>query len=79
MSAEIPDRNVDPELYHLVETFMVHGPCGALDPNCPCMNELGQCGKHYPKAPRTETELNVGGYPAYKRRELFPPTGMSGK
>ena len=22
-----------------------------------------------------ETELNVGGYPAYKRRQLFPPAG----
>ena len=40
------------------------------------MNALGQCSKHYPKAARSETELNVGGYPAYRRREIFPPTGM---
>mgnify|MGYP003317205992 CR=1 FL=1 len=52
---------------------MVHGPCGALDPSCPCMDELGQCSKRYPKSTREETELNVGGYPAYRRRTLFPP------
>ena len=50
--AEVPDKAVNPRLYHLVETFMVHGPCGALDPTCPCMTELGQCSKHFPKTPR---------------------------
>ena len=69
----MPDKDKDPRLHHLVETFMVHGPCGALDPTCPCMTELGQCSKHFPKAPREETEVNVGGYPAYRRRLRFPP------
>ena len=40
VSAEVPDRDADPKLYHLVEKFMVHGPCGALDPSCPCMDCL---------------------------------------
>ena len=75
VSAEVPDKSLDPHLYHLVETFMVHGPCGALDPTCPCMNELGQCSKRFPKPPRDETEVNVGGYPAYRRRLRFPPAG----
>jgi len=77
--AEVPDKAVNPRLYHLVETFMVHGPCGALDPTCPCMTELGQCSKHFPKTPRCETELNVGGYPAYRRRQYFPSSGESGQ
>jgi hypothetical protein len=75
VSAEVPDKSLDPHLHHLVETFMVHGPCGALDPTCPCMDELGKCSKCFPKAPREETEVNVGGYPAYRRRLRFPPVG----
>eukprot|EP00973_Karenia_brevis_P095350 12426927-Karenia_brevis.AAC.1 len=54
---------------------MVHGPCGALDPTCPCMTELGQCSKYYPRPAREETELDVGGYPAYRRMVFFPPSG----
>ena len=76
VSSEVPDKSLDPHLHHLVETFMVHGPCGALDPTCPCMDELGQCSKRFPKASREETEVNVGGYPAYRRRLRFPPAGV---
>ena len=35
VSAEIPDAQQQPRLHKLVETFMVHGPCGALDPRKP--------------------------------------------
>nr|KAJ0196513.1 hypothetical protein LSAT_V11C700382780 [Lactuca sativa] len=37
ISAEIPDRIEDPEFYSLVNEFMIHGPCGAENMNCPCM------------------------------------------
>nr|KAJ0219220.1 hypothetical protein LSAT_V11C300126650 [Lactuca sativa] len=37
ISAEIPDRIEDPELYSLVNEFMIHGPCRAENMNCPCM------------------------------------------
>ncbi|XP_075088120.1 uncharacterized protein LOC142170181 [Nicotiana tabacum] len=30
--AELPDRNTDPDLYKLVIKYMIHGPCGYLNP-----------------------------------------------
>ncbi|GJT67976.1 DNA helicase PIF1, ATP-dependent [Tanacetum coccineum] len=37
ISAEIPDKNEDPELYEIVTDHMMHAPCGADRPSCPCM------------------------------------------
>ena len=62
ISAQIPDPEVDPELYDLVVKFMMHGPCGDLNPSCPCMQN-GQCSKKFPKDFCDETDLNIrGGY-----------------
>ena len=71
VSAELPDPQTAPELYRLVETHMMHGPCGALNPFCPCMQD-GLCTKNYPKKFIAETQLKVGGYPEYRRRETEP-------
>jgi hypothetical protein len=35
LSAELPNPDTEPKLYHLVVKYMVHGPCGILDPNAP--------------------------------------------
>lgn len=65
--AEIPDPEEDLELYNLVKSCMIHGPCGVQNPNCVCMED-GACRKNFPKCFRDETLENVNGYPAYRRR-----------
>jgi hypothetical protein len=69
ISAEIPDVNEDPELYSLVREFMIHGPCGRYNMNCPCMID-GKCSKSFPKNFRECTSTDSEGYPLYRRRDL---------
>jgi hypothetical protein len=66
-SAEIPDPNVDPLGYALVEEFMVHGPCGEYKTNSTCMKN-GECSKCYPKDYNEETTIDGFGFPVYRRR-----------
>ncbi|XP_076945507.1 uncharacterized protein LOC143616599 [Bidens hawaiensis] len=37
ISAEIPNKDTDPDLYKLVSDHMIHGPCGDANPKCTCM------------------------------------------
>ncbi|KAI9084803.1 hypothetical protein K1719_033209 [Acacia pycnantha] len=67
ISAEIPDKLVDPELYELVGSYMVHGPCGRSSRNGPCMKD-GKCSKYFPKRYNAHTILDEKGYPTYRRR-----------
>eukprot|EP00794_Sanderia_malayensis_P017120 gene17120-biopygen14739 len=69
ISAEIPDQNTQMQQHHIVKKHMMHGPCGILNPSCICMQE-GKCTKKFPKDLAQQTELNVNGYPLYRRRGI---------
>lgn len=64
--AHWPDEHMHPLLFETVKKCMVHGPCGALNPNSPCM-ENGKCTKRYPKAFQDLTSMDEEGYPLYRR------------
>ncbi|XP_022032029.1 uncharacterized protein LOC110933099 [Helianthus annuus] len=66
--AEIPNRDDDPELYTLVKDFMIHGPCGNANMNCPCMVDK-QCSKGFPKRFQDTTTIDANGFPLYRRRD----------
>jgi hypothetical protein len=61
---ELPDKSTDLELYNIMTSRMLHGPCGALHPSCPCMVN-GACNKGYPKTFQPQTEDSTGCYPTY--------------
>jgi hypothetical protein len=62
--AEIPDKTLCPRLYDSVMAHMIHGPCGAINKNSPCMDKEGCC-KKFPKDFNEETMINDNGYPTY--------------
>ncbi|KAI9079854.1 hypothetical protein K1719_038100 [Acacia pycnantha] len=68
ISAEIPNKELDPELYELVGSYMVHGPCGRSSRSAPCMKD-GKCSKFFPKRYCQRTMLDENGYPTYRRRD----------
>ena len=68
ISAEWPDPNTQPHLFNVVKKYMVHGPCGALNKNAPCMKD-GKCIHGYPKNFQSQTTINQDGYPYYRRRD----------
>ncbi|OBZ80660.1 hypothetical protein A0J61_11291, partial [Choanephora cucurbitarum] len=71
ISAEIPSKESDPELYKIVTKNMVHGPCGNLNTKSPCMvkdaNRNLKCSKRFPKTFTEQTVISDDGYPLYKR------------
>ena len=46
---------------------MVHGPCGSINPDSPCM-EHGNCSRKFPRPFLQETQLGADSYPLYRRR-----------
>ncbi|PIC14437.1 hypothetical protein B9Z55_026756 [Caenorhabditis nigoni] len=72
ISAELPDKKEDPELYELVSTTMMHRPCGVHNPNASCMKKTDngkKCEKKFPKGFRETTSIETDGFPAYRRRD----------
>uniref|UniRef100_A0A914MFS2 ATP-dependent DNA helicase n=1 Tax=Meloidogyne incognita TaxID=6306 RepID=A0A914MFS2_MELIC len=74
ISARIPDKDIDKDLFDLVKKHMIHGPCGDLNPNCPCMEEkevngkkIRICSKGYPKPFQEETVVLENGQALYAR------------
>ena len=70
-----PHDTSDPEvkearqiLQDIVSSNMIHGPCGSLNQNSPCM-ENGKCTKKYPKEFLKETIVDPdNSYATYRRR-----------
>ncbi|PUZ46146.1 hypothetical protein GQ55_7G026400 [Panicum hallii var. hallii] len=40
ISAELPDKKKYPELHNLICKHMMHGPCGVLNKDCPCIVDV---------------------------------------
>ena len=68
ISAEVPDPHTDPLGYVLVAEHLVHGPCGASHPTCPCMKK-DKCSKWFPKKYQTETVIDDNGFALYRRSD----------
>ena len=64
ISAKWPDPDTQPWLFEAVKSFIVHGPCGALNPKAPCMRN-GKCKYGYPKPFQEHTIMDQEGYPQY--------------
>ncbi|XP_071739059.1 uncharacterized protein [Rutidosis leptorrhynchoides] len=70
ISAEIPDKSTNLDLYELVADFMMHGPCGTQNPKSACMNETTKtCTKSFPKRFQEHASVDENGYPVYRRRD----------
>ncbi|KAH0644169.1 hypothetical protein KY284_032053 [Solanum tuberosum] len=67
ITAEIPDMEVDPDGYNAVKNYMMHGPCGDLNPGCLCMKQ-GKCSKHFSKKFNNQTTFDADGFLIYRRR-----------
>ena len=66
--AEIPDRDLDPELYETVTKCMMHGPCN-VNKKLPCIGGPNkECTKKFPKHFILNTCANEDGFPSYRRR-----------
>uniref|UniRef100_A0A0D3E8D8 ATP-dependent DNA helicase n=1 Tax=Brassica oleracea var. oleracea TaxID=109376 RepID=A0A0D3E8D8_BRAOL len=67
ISAELPNKEEDPEAYNLVTKHMIHGPCGVINRKSPCM-ENNVCTKKYPRPYNDNTSIDISGYLLYRRR-----------
>jgi len=66
ISAQLPDPQLQPLLYAKVTKYMLHGLCGADNPQAKCMVN-GKYSKHFPKDFRERTDWAKESYPLYAR------------
>ncbi|XP_013617183.1 PREDICTED: uncharacterized protein LOC106323641 [Brassica oleracea var. oleracea] len=67
ISAELPNKEEEPEAYNLVTKHMIHGPCGVINPKSLCMKN-NVCTKKYPRPYNESTSIEKSGYVLYRRR-----------
>jgi hypothetical protein len=67
ISAGLPNPQRDPRLYEIIVKNMIHGPCGRVNPNSPCMKGA-KCSKRYSRQLLHDTQTDDHGYPLYRRR-----------
>ncbi|CAN6994353.1 unnamed protein product [Brassica oleracea var. botrytis] len=67
ISAELPNKEEDPEAYNLVTKHMIHGPCGVFNQKSPCMKN-NVCTKKYHRPYNGSTSIDKSGYVLYRRR-----------
>jgi hypothetical protein len=75
IQAQIPDKTSDPELYEMVSSFMLHGPCGPGYPNSKCM-EKGRCTKGFPKDYNDSTVLPNDGHARLDNGRIIEKDGF---
>ena len=74
INCEIPDpvTNNKKELFRLIKSKMIHGPCGSINPKNKCMkmrNNVLECSKKFPKDFNNVTTFNdTDYYVKYRRR-----------
>ena len=66
VSAQLPDKEKNPELYKIIVDHHLHNPCGSLNPHAPCM-ENGVCKFGFPFEYQEHTIDTEDGYPLYQR------------
>jgi hypothetical protein len=64
ISAKLLNSKTNKLAHKMIARCMMHGPCGAVFPNAPCMEEC-KCKKQYPRKFQFETVMDVNGYPMY--------------
>lgn len=75
---ELPDEQIEPELFKIMSTLMIHGQCGVQNKKSPCMQN-GKCTKFFPKKFLENTTIDSERYPVYRRRDngIFIKNGDS--
>ncbi|KAF8092906.1 hypothetical protein N665_0398s0006 [Sinapis alba] len=68
IAAEIPDKAEELRLYDIVKDMMIHGPCGKVNRDSPCMQD-GKCTNFFPRKHVEKTTVDDQGYPVYRRQE----------